>query len=193
MTAEVRPFSPPAGTPSPSPCGCDGEPRPAHLLAYALRQLADAVKPEVDEVAGRYENIPADPEHFIELICQARKLTSGRSFIDIGCGIGTKLAIACAIGLEVAGLDFRPEYLELAGRVAPGAELLLGDAEAFDGYDRFDVVYSFQILTEFEPLEALEHLYAERIAPGAVLVLLGRWDAELPELERLAPEIWRKR
>lgn len=75
----------------------------------------------------------------------------GRELLEIGCGLGTDLAMFARGGARVTGLDLTPASVALARRRfelegMPG-RFLVGDAEHLPFPDeRFDVVYSFGVL-----------------------------------------------
>src|ERR1700722_393906 len=66
------------------------------------------------------------------------------SFLDPGCGIGTKVYVAKTVfGWEATGFDIVPEYIDVArnklGLKPDSADL--GDVDTFKHYDLFDIVY----------------------------------------------------
>ncbi len=66
-------------------------------------------------------------------------------FLDVGCGIGTKLLLARFLGWgDVTGIELRPEYGEVARRLCPEADVFVADAFEWDGYGEFDVVFMYR-------------------------------------------------
>jgi SAM-dependent methyltransferase len=57
-------------------------------------------------------------------------LGPGDHLLEIGCGGGLLLREALAAGARATGLDHSDEMVELARERAPGAEVVLGEAEA---------------------------------------------------------------
>ena len=65
----------------------------------------------------------------------------GARVLDLCCGQGDLTAALAATGAEVTGLDFSADFLARAGRAAPGATLVEGDAQAMPFEDTsFDAV-----------------------------------------------------
>ena len=94
-----------------------------------------------------------------------------RSFLDAGCGIGTKCQLAWQQGLDPYGIDRVPEYLEEARRSGLACELAL--AEDYDGYARFGLVYVNHPLRGPAAEAALEAGIHAAMAPGAVLLAVN--------------------
>jgi SAM-dependent methyltransferase len=124
---------------------------------------------------------------------------AGRSLLEIGCGIGSKLLLARLLGWDrLTGLELRREYVEVAReltiwagdncRIEPGPPLLVGDAFEFDRYDEYDVVYMYRPCIEDEHEAALERLIASRMRPGAVAFFA---QGVVPLGEPLGRDVWR--
>jgi SAM-dependent methyltransferase len=64
-----------------------------------------------------------------QAILGALALGPGDRLLDIGCGGGLLLRDALATGATATGLDHSEEMVELARERAPGADVVLGDAE----------------------------------------------------------------
>ena len=63
-------------------------------------------------------------------ILAALNLGTGTRLLAIGCGGGLLLRDALATGAEATGLDHSPDMVALARERAPGAEVVLGSADA---------------------------------------------------------------
>jgi SAM-dependent methyltransferase len=70
----------------------------------------------------------------------ARRCRRARTWLDLCCGTGSLLKLACEHGFEAVGLDRSPHQLRFARRNAPQARLVRADIRAFDLGRRFDVV-----------------------------------------------------
>lgn len=101
------------------------------------------------------------------------------SFLDIGCGTGTKVLRANRAGFDAWGLEIRPRYAALARKL--GAQVIDGDAREYVDYHLYSCVFLFHPLIEGEA--DLEQKVMELMAPGAVLILYGS------ELPRHWPEV----
>jgi 2-polyprenyl-3-methyl-5-hydroxy-6-metoxy-1,4-benzoquinol methylase len=99
-----------------------------------------------------------------------------RTFLDAGCGEGfvAEILLRQIPGLELTGLDFNPESVELARQMNPGATFI--EASIFDipiESDRFDLVGCFEVLEhQTDPRAALNELV--RVSNQHVIVSVPR-------------------
>lgn len=97
-----------------------------------------------------------------------------RTFLDTGCGIGTKLLIAADHGLDAHGIDRVPEYLAEAARLGASVEQTL--AEDYAAYGTFGLVYVNHPLAT-SPTDTdevlLERLIHDQMTSGAVLLAVN--------------------
>lgn len=102
-----------------------------------------------DDKAFRY--IPLSPKVFIKQLRAATPFVPGRAlghtakFIDVGCGIGSKVLLAdhADFGITAKGIEFRKEYIELARRVAGNSDKIIhGDAFDHD-FKPYDIIYFY--------------------------------------------------
>ena len=95
-----------------------------------------------------------------------------QTFLDVGCGIGTKLLVAAFYGLAAHGIDRVPEYLNEAARLGTDVEEVL--AEDYAGYGRFGLVYLNHPLIVMRPGDnraaLLERSIHAQMTPGSVLL-----------------------
>jgi SAM-dependent methyltransferase len=84
-------------------------------------------------------------------------LAPGDHVLDVGCGGGLLLRDALATGASATGVDHSEEMVELARRRAPGAQVLLGDAEQLPCADAAFTAVSMSVVFFFlpEPVQAL--------------------------------------
>ena len=126
---------------------------------------------------------------FLPGIAAAEAHTTGRRFLDVGCGIGTKMALMHALGWDVSGIDRHRTYLDAAAELVPEATLAcadLFDAEAFDA----DLVYMYRPAVTEQLAERTERHVIERMPSGALLFLPTR-TPPVP-LTQVAAEVWVK-
>jgi SAM-dependent methyltransferase len=90
-------------------------------------------------------------------IVDALALEPGDRLLEVGCGGGLLLGDALAAGAAATGIDHSEEMVELARRQAPGATVVLGEAERLPfPDDAFDAVAMSVVFFFFErPLEVL--------------------------------------
>jgi SAM-dependent methyltransferase len=101
---------------------------------------------------GHYPHIPLNEERFILMMEAAEYVAryhlnrdpKRMLFLDVGCGIGTKLALARSYFGQIRGVEICKSYAEFAN-----SKLLYGDkVEIIDGrdyakYDEADVIYMY--------------------------------------------------
>ncbi len=106
---------------------------------------------------------------FLEGIRPAIELASGKRFLDIGCGIGSKLAIMKQLGFDVAGIERFGPYAETARTLMDGqAEIVHANALDLDVFDA-DLVYMYRPMKSDEDEDRLEQHVRERVTAGTVL------------------------
>jgi len=70
----------------------------------------------------------------------ARRVRRACRWLDLCCGTGSLLKLACENGFEAVGVDGSPHQLRFARRNAPAARLVRSDVRSFDLGETFDVV-----------------------------------------------------
>ena len=114
---------------------------------------------------------------------------TGKRFLEIGSGIGTKLFVASAMGWDVRGVEVRANYATVSRNIFPQLPVYKSAAETYVGYDRVDVVYCYRPLKDAEAQARLNRLIADRMRPGALLFSAG---GPYPDwLEHISGEVWR--
>jgi SAM-dependent methyltransferase len=100
------------------------------------------------------------------------ELTASDHLLEIGCGGGLLLRDALRAGAQVTGLDHSDEMVRLARERAPGAEVLLADADALPfGADAFTAVAMSVVFFFFDrPLAVLGEC-RRVLRPGGRLVV----------------------
>ncbi|HVE17573.1 MAG TPA: class I SAM-dependent methyltransferase [Ilumatobacteraceae bacterium] len=114
---------------------------------------------------------------FTAAILGAADLGSARRVLDIGCGAGTLLEAAVAVGADAVGVDISPVMVEAARRRVPTATVVTADAQTADllaaapgaPFDR--VVSRFGVMFFAEPEAAFINIRSAT-APGARLVFV---------------------
>lgn len=113
-----------------------------------------------------YQAWPVD--EFMAGLEVCAKMTDGREFIDVGSGIGTKMALAARMGFNVYGIEFRAQYSAMTSYLCPEGRVYDIDARGFSRYGSFDVIYAYLPLRRMNAL--LEHMLP-MVKPTAVLFL----------------------
>jgi SAM-dependent methyltransferase len=131
---------------------------------------------QVSEREKYFDWQPADPVVFTRLLelCLPHVPPGNRTFLDAGCGIGTKCLIAAQHGLAAYGFDRVPEYVAEARRLGVSADP--GLAEMYQGYGQHGLVYVNHPLAcgpGCDDEATLEHYIHEQMAPGSVLMFMN--------------------
>lgn len=164
-------------------------------LGRVIRQLEQAwlpPPPPIDLERYSWESLPL--EQFLPGLLEAAVVKPGR-FLDVGCGIGTKMLVAREFGYSVSGIEIYPEYAARARGMLPEAEIIEGDVEGFDRYGEYDFLYCYRPFKNDEREDALEDQIIGQMKTGAWLFLPHRnW---LPGTERsglhwMGTPLWRK-
>lgn len=126
-----------------------------------------------------YPYMPLPLVDFLAGLEAARAAAKGRRYLEVGCGIGTKLAIAALLGLDAHGIDWDERYVAIARHLCPEATIEVADARAYE-YGAFDVVYSYRPFVDEAAQIELERHLADSMRPGSVLFaplreLAGDW------------------
>ena len=127
---------------------------------------------------------------FLDGLATVNQYAKGKRFMDVGCGMGTKLAFMHYMGWQVYGVERFGPYADVAHRFVPEASIAVYDAFDIADFDA-DVVYSYRCCRTDETEFALESHIAENLSPGTVLWLPVRLGT-LPDLplRRVTDEVW---
>lgn len=133
--------------------------------------------PPTDD-ARFYAHYPLPIPEFLAgmAVCDRETPGTPRSFVDLGCGFGGKLVVAHYLGWDVAGVEIRPEYAAIAGRLAPEADIVVADVTTIiSRFDlrAFDVVYSYRLMVDLEAQHELNAAVVARMRPGALYFCAG--------------------
>ncbi len=165
---------------------------PMMAVAIVLDRLERAWYPELmwksDDL---HVYVPWELNSFIRALTVAIDATPGRSYLEIGCGIGTKMAIVAQMGFEVYGIEIRPQYIAIAHHLCPEATIVQADASGWDEYGRFDLIYSYRPFIQDSRQDEFDRYQTECIRSGSILISPGR-DLSWGPWESLAPDVWRR-
>ena len=111
-------------------------------------------------------------------------------FLDVGCGIGTKVLLVQQWGWEADGLDFVPEYCEAARELCGAlSAITCVDAREYDNYGTYDLVYAYRPLVDMDETMKLTIWMAEQLKPGALMFLAWWPEFDSSLLEKISDEI----
>lgn len=163
-------------------------------LSSYIGVLEKFITPQLDDEAkkkkaadGQFPYIAFDSDLFCDQMMFVRKLFDKRNkkldwrhkhrFVDVGCGIGSKLLIASDIlgGFEICGIEYSKEYVKVANQLISHTYefrrpyVIEFNALELD-YTSFDVIYFYCPLINVEKQMALEERIFRTAKPGAIIV-----------------------
>ncbi|HET6583376.1 MAG TPA: methyltransferase domain-containing protein [Nannocystaceae bacterium] len=106
-----------------------------------------------------------------------RRVGEGGDVLEVGCGTGLLLQRVAGFARTAIGIDLSPGMLERAR--ARGLEVVEGSATALPFTDdRFDVAYSFKVLSHVPELERALAEMLRVVRPGGHIVfdIYNRWS-----------------
>lgn len=140
--------------------------------------VGNAHAPEVREEDWNY--IPFSHLVFYQALKEAvaGKNCEQLRFLELGCGLGTKLHIAREwVGFgSVTGIEVVPIFAAIARDFVGGAGTILEiDVRQFRDYHEYDVIYSYESYDPPSPADVREWIASvkEAMKPGAILLQAG--------------------
>ncbi len=113
--------------------------------------------------------IPFPLYDFVALMAEALPETAGDRFLEVGCGVGSKLLLAGTVfGLNARGIERVPEYVAEARR--HGLAVDAADALDYPGYGDFDLLFFNRPLADPVLQAALEAKIWCEVPAGAVVI-----------------------
>ncbi len=126
-----------------------------------------------------YAHIPFGNVHFIQGLQSTRQWISSPAselkFLDVGCGIGTKVFLAQSLGFDAYGLEWNAPYLEVARKFYKDYDedrdptFIEGNALEFNRYDQYDIIYWYGPISRGISNEEIAALLLNQMKPGAIL------------------------
>ena len=150
-----------------------GEDATAYALSELERALAGSPNRLGQEKRGSYRYIPLPLGIFVSQISAVVDYTNPYnypSWIDVGCGIGTKVLLAQHMGFNAHGIDLNRRYVALARRLTrQNHKIILGNALEHD-YSGYDVIYFYKPFKNDYLEEQLEAHLIGTAQPGAIFM-----------------------
>jgi glycosyltransferase involved in cell wall biosynthesis/2-polyprenyl-3-methyl-5-hydroxy-6-metoxy-1,4-benzoquinol methylase len=120
---------------------------------------------------------------YLDLIGRYRGKNSGR-LIEIGCGSGDLLAVACSMGYQVTGVEYSPfSCAEARGRIGERGEIIQGEITTVaDRQGCYDACILSDVIEHVrDPRDFLSRIH-QLLAPGGVVFIatptLDSWSAK---------------
>ena len=143
-------------------------------LLTAVRQVERAWQKQVDPgddpmFAGW---MPSDVAQYLVLLIEAIAEAPGHTFLEVGCGPGTKMMLARDLfGLDVTGFDRVPEFVQAAKE--QGLNVAVCDAFDFQAYGKFDIVFFNRPFRDRPTERDLERLIYSKVRRGSVVICMN--------------------
>jgi SAM-dependent methyltransferase len=143
--------------------------------AYSKKDLGFKDR-HVRRKSGEFPYIPYENGEFIRQLEIVSGLLGPRNskgpakFLDVGCGIGTKLLMAHDAGFDAFGVEKYPKYVRAAQRlVGKKGVVMRRDALNFN-YAGYDVIYFYCPLSDRDKELALEARIITTATPGTLFM-----------------------
>jgi SAM-dependent methyltransferase len=139
-------------------------------LLYRLEiAVGQTVKPRENE----WGYIPYAYGHFASAIKEFT--TPDSKYLEVGCGLGTKLLIARNIvGIkDVTGLEIQQDLLTIAKSMIWKDEkikLLHQDAATYKDYRKYDLIYTYEPIDSLSSKIDLKDIIQRKMKKGAILL-----------------------
>lgn len=140
------------------------------IMSVALHNMECAHLPPEPDTGERYSWIPFPCNNFVDLILEGFFLSGqdrSKMFLEIGCGIGTKVMLADVL-FEAHGFDVVEEYLELARRLGC-KRVFQSDMMLYENFSDFDLLYFYAGSKEVELQREFENRIHQQMKVGALL------------------------
>ena len=134
-----------------------------HSVMHRLEQRWNVLPIPDTDVWHAYDPLP--PALFLPGLARAAELTEGRRFLDVGCGVGRNMALAYALGWQVAGIERHAPYVSAARELLPEATVYCDDARDVDSFDA-DLVYLYRPARADDLERRLEEHVLAHLGPG---------------------------
>ena len=121
--------------------------------------------------------IPFPNRDFIRALTLVKKhFPNALSFCDVGCGIGTKVALARAYGFKASGVELRKKYIKEAEKLylEYRDSIKLFHQNAMDhNYSQYDVIYYYRPIPCDKLMRKLVSLIFDQMEAGSIVMSAG--------------------
>jgi trans-aconitate methyltransferase len=163
------------------------------LLKYVQELDRDWQKAIPDADTDRHTPwMPMPVADYLVLLIEAITEAGDGDFLEIGCGIGTRMLLAREIfGLDVHGFDRVPDYIQQA-RTLGLQHAEVADAAHWTGYEKYAIVFFNRPFRNRAAQAELEARVWLEMAPGAV-VIAANLEAPPPSSWFIVADDWESR
>lgn len=118
---------------------------------------------------GGWNYIPYDSENFLKVLSYVlKKHPKIKSFLDVGCGAGDKVAIASKLVKKSCGIEYQQVYADYAKE--SGLDVECCNAFKYNGYGNFDIIYMYHPIMDDLLYKKLVKRILNHMKPGAILI-----------------------
>jgi SAM-dependent methyltransferase len=130
-------------------------------------------KVQVSQSETYFDWQPSPVGLFTQLLeeCLPYVQAGNQTFLDVGCGIGTKCLIAASYGLSVSGIDRVSDYIDESARLGIVTQQML--IEDFADYADYGLVYVNHPRKDQEGEADLERQIQDHMSMGSVLLAIN--------------------
>lgn len=113
--------------------------------------------------------------HAAHRVLLAKRLKHPTRFLDVGCGGGLKVLSAARFFDWADGLEYDGGYVDTAKHLfdlggAGTCDVIHADGLTFGQYDRYDVIYFYRPMRDYEVLHRLEEQIVNTALPGTLII-----------------------
>ena len=149
------------------------------LLEVLFEKAAHGRTPLPKVVDKRYTCTLSSTDEFYNCMVNIGTLVTFHkpAFLDVGCGVGHKILLACSMGYDAYGLEIVNEYIEEGRKLLQLFDIdkvrqrfIGGDALEYNDYNRFRVLFCSQLFVDGELQKQLQDRIVNQMRPGAVII-----------------------
>lgn len=121
---------------------------------------------DVENYSGNFQFVHKYGEGVTHLLTAPK----GSYVVDLGCGNGALTQILADRGYQVIGIDASENMIEVAAKLHPEIDFMLGDACEFELSKKADAVFSNAVFHWIDDQERLVRNIADNLKPSGELV-----------------------
>ena len=108
---------------------------------------------------------------------------SGKTFLDVGCGIGNICGVAAHMGLNAEGIELNPVLYNIGKEIYPEIRFHNVDIRDFNEYNKYDIIFYFAPMGTENLERDLKIKVENNIHIGAYVIISG-WRFEKTKDDR---------
>jgi SAM-dependent methyltransferase len=166
-----------------------------NVMSVALHNIECSHLPSEPEDGDKHDWIPFPCGSFVDMCLDAFFALGqdrNKKFLDIGCGIGTKVMLADVL-FDSYGFDINKDYTRLARQIGC-KNVWYQDAMTFEGYGEYDLLYFYRPFKDNVLEDRLETNVYQQMKEGSFIAPMHTaidWS-ELPGMKQQSRWIYQK-